>query len=261
MAAAVVVEPRWSATTKGDGGTSDQPGLGRPASLAVSLRGCQGAGPADWLCAQGAGPAVSFCVQGAGPAVDSRQPDAQRYWPRSPGPALAVPPPRWRRQPPAHKSGGFAACESAQPAQSAAPPADGRDLKSVDSVPARCCRPEASLLPTCGQPALMMSYRLPVPPPGMSLVSPACPKLHRPAWPGPRLEPASSRTSAAMSPVQPRNLGRVGRASSELGGNAACQQESARLMGSAGNAPVRRRTVEGRKSHPSEVMQHAVAGS
>ena len=56
----------------------------------------------------------------------------------------------------------------------------GQDLKSADSVPARCCRPEAWLLPACGRPGLMMSCRLLYPPPGMSLVNSACPKLLRP---------------------------------------------------------------------------------
>ena len=159
----------------------DEDGQSPVGLLAVSLRGRQGAGRAVWLCAQGAGRAVSFCAQGAGPAVYSRQPGAQSYWPGSPGPALAAPPPRWRRQPPAHKSGGCAACESAQPARAAAPPTYCQDLRSADARQTRCCLPERWLSATCGHPALMLSCRLPISRPGISLADPAGPKLHRSA--------------------------------------------------------------------------------
>ena len=149
--------------------------------LARHARNRRLAGRAVWLCAQGAGRAVSFCAQGAGPAVYSRQPGAQSYWPGSPGPALAAPPPRWRRQPPAHKSGGCAACESAQPARAAAPPTYCQDLRSADARQTRCCLPERWLPATCGHPALMLSCRLPISRPGISLADPAGPKLHRSA--------------------------------------------------------------------------------
>ena len=117
----------------------------RPASpLVRDEEGLESAGPTVWL-----------CLQGAGPAVHSRQPDAQRCWPGYPGPALPAPPARRRRRSPAHGSGGFAACEPAQPARSAATP-DGQDLRSAGAVSARCCPPERWLPPTCGHLALML---------------------------------------------------------------------------------------------------------
>ena len=95
----------------------------------------------------------------------------QGSWPGFPGRSFPARRARWRRRPPAHRSGGCAACARARSAVSVATPPWCQDLRFATAAPARCWLPRSWLPMTCRHPVLNFSSSAPLPSTGVSLMN------------------------------------------------------------------------------------------